>query len=111
MYFSSSNPSNNFSLYKSILDKYLEDKKDEEVRKLFENVILTTHKLVVNELTESKVDHKIYNLVIALSDSKNIHTRDYFSRINPFQIGIDQFRSLSGILYTMSSLQSTSLNA
>lgn len=111
MYFSSSNPSTNFSLYKSILDKYLEDKKDEEVRKLFEKVILTTHQLVANELSESKVDHKIYNLVVALSDIKNTHTRDYFLKINPFQIGIDQFRSLSSILYSMSSIENPSLNA
>jgi|GEM_PF-5073189 hypothetical protein len=111
MYFSSSNPSTNFSLYKSILDGYLEDKKDDDVRKLFEKVIITTHQLVTNELPESRIDHKIYNLVIALSDIKNTNTRQYFSNINPSQIGIDQFRSLSGILHSMSSLEGTSLNA
>ena len=101
MYFSTPNPSTNLSLYKSILDKYLEEKQDEEVRKLFEKVILTTHQVVVNEITESNVDNKIYNLVTALCDTKNVYTREYFAKINPFQIGIDQFRSLSNILFSM----------
>ena len=111
MYFSNSTPSTNLSFYKSILDKYLEEKKDEEVRKLFENIILTTHKVVVNELTQSKVDNKIYTLVTALSDSSNLHTREYFAKINPFQIGIEQFRSLSNILYSMTSFENASGNA
>ncbi|MBD3636590.1 MAG: hypothetical protein HUJ25_04555 [Crocinitomicaceae bacterium] len=111
MYFSKSESSINLSLYKSILDKYLEERKDDNVRKLFELIILTTHKVVTKELNESKVDNKIYHLVSALSNPEYQHNHSYFAGINPRQIGIEQFRSLSGILYSLISYEHTTANA
>lgn len=97
MYFANPSSSTNLNIYKSLLDKYLEEKKDDEVKNMFENIITVTHQLILGEISESKVDHKIYNIVTSLSDFGKPYTRDYFSKINPQQIGIDQLRTLSSI--------------
>lgn len=104
MYFAkTNNPSFDFVIYKSLLDQYLENKQDQEIKDLFDTIIITTHKVVLGELQVSKIDHKIFNLVTALSDDNKKFTRDYFATINPQNIGTDQLRTLSGILYSLAT--------
>lgn len=103
MYFANTSSSTDLILYKGLLDKYLEEKSNEKISKLFTEIILSTHKLVKGEIKESEVDHKVFNLVIELSDHGKFHTRNYFEHINPNSIGIDQFRTLSNILNSLIS--------
>jgi len=101
MYFADAPITNNFFIYKGLLDKYLLEKQDDEIKEFFKTIIVTTHKLIVGDIKESEVDHKIFNLVAALSDFEKKYTRSYFFQINPNDVGIDQFRSLSSILSSL----------
>jgi len=101
MYFSNISNANNFSIYKGLLDKYLETRSQDDTRLFFEQVIRTTHDLITGVIDENKVDHKVYNLVIALADYENKWNRQYFETINPTEIGLDQLRTLSAILSSL----------
>lgn len=103
MYFAKTNPSFDFVIYKSLLDQYLENNQDQDVKQLFDSIIIATHKVVLGEVQVSKIDHKIFNLVNALSDENKKFTRDYFATINPQNIGTDQLRTLRGILYSLAT--------
>lgn len=105
MYFADTSSSNSLSIYKGLLDKYLEEKTDTEIKKFFENIILTTHNLITGKISEQKVDHTIYHLVVSLSDFKKEFTRKYFEGINPNNIGVDQLRTLSSILASLISIE------
>lgn len=107
MYFANPSPSTNLNIYKSLLDKYLEEKKDNEVKDMFENIIVVTHQLVLGEISEAKIDHEIYNVVTSLSDFNKPYTREYFSKINPHAIGIDQLKTLSSIFTSLIVVENT----
>jgi hypothetical protein len=101
MYFADSSHSSNLEIYKNLLDLYLDVKQEESVKELFVQVLVSTHKLVTEQINESSVDHRIYDLVIALSDKKSESNRNYFRDMDPEHIDISQFRSLQGILSSL----------
>ena len=101
MYFADISNAGNINIYKGLLDKYLEKPNSEETKSLFVEIILTAHKLSANEISENKIDHTIYNLIIALVDHNKIYNRHYFENIDPNNIGVEQFRTLSGILSSL----------
>jgi len=101
MYFADISNAGNINIYKGLLDKYLEKPNSEETKSLFVGIILTAHKLSTNEISENKIDHTIYNLITALVDHNKTYNRHYFENIDPNNIGVEQFRTLSGILSSL----------
>lgn len=98
MYFADVSVTNNLSIYKGLLDFYLEHPESDETRRLFETIIKTAHQLSINAISENQIDHTFYGLVTELVDFENKYNRRYFQDINPNEIGDNQFRSLSNIL-------------
>ncbi len=103
MYFADVSGENNFNLYKSLLDSYLENPNSNETRLFFQYVIKTAHQLATKAIAENHIDNTIYNLVVALVDHNKIDNRVYFQNIDPDNIGIPQFKTLSGILSSLVS--------
>ena len=101
MYFADISNAGIINIYKGLLDQYLEKPNSEETKSLFEDIILTAHKLATKEISENKIDHKIYNLITALIDHNKDYNRHYFETIDPNKIGIEQFKTLSGILSSL----------
>ena len=101
MYFANISNAGNINIYKGLLDKYLDKPDSEETKTLFEGIIRTAHNLSTNKISENKIDHKIYNLIIALVDHNKVYNRQYFENIDPDNIGIQQFTTLSGILSSL----------
>jgi hypothetical protein len=101
MYFADVSSTNNFNIYKGLLDHFLERPDSNEIKILFENIIKTAHQLSTNLITESQVDNTIYNLIIAMVDYNKKYNRQYFQNIDPNSIGEKEFRTLSGILSSL----------
>lgn len=101
MYFANTSVSTNLILYKGLLDRYLKDQKDQQINDLFSSVIIITHKLITGQIKESEVDHKVYNLVVELSDHNKTYTHNYFKDINPENIGLEQLETLRNILNSL----------
>lgn len=103
MYFANTSASADLVLYKGLLDKYLEEKNNQKISKLFKEIIISAHKLITGQIKESEVDHKVFNLVVELSDQQKKYTWDYFKSINPDNIGIEQLETLRNILNSLTS--------
>jgi hypothetical protein len=103
MYFADVSEENNLTIYKNLLDGYLENQNSQETKAFFINVIKTAHQLAIKTIAENRIDNTIYNLVTTIVDHNNINNREYFENIDPENIGDLQFKTLSGILSSLIS--------
>lgn len=90
----------NFQVYHNLLEAYLaSEEKDEELRKLFDDIITSTHYWIMGDLAEDSIHYSIYSLVKALS--KQEYQKRYFIEVDVKTIGTKQYKSLLGILVTL----------
>jgi hypothetical protein len=104
MYFAQENDSTKFFVYQSLINNLLKDKKkDGPLRKMLNEIIISTHNLVVGDIEQDDVDHKIYDIVNALADYDKPHTRAFFENIDTEKITEQDYETLSSILSSILS--------
>lgn len=103
MYFADTSSYNNYDIYRSLLNSYLENPHSEQTRLFFENIVKTAFQLSNGLITENQIDNTIYDLITELVDHNKKYNRQYFQNIDPNNIGETEFRTLSGILSSLAA--------
>jgi hypothetical protein len=98
MYFAKESLHNEFYSYQRLINDVIENNTDERFKSFLDEIIKTTHSLVINEIQQDNVNHKFYDLVIALADYEKKYTREFFKNIDPNQISESDYLTVESIL-------------
>jgi len=107
MYFAIGSNSIQFRMYHNLLNDYLAGKKNVETKKLFDEIIKSTHFLITGVKKPYEIDPSIYDIVLPIYTYSNIpdsYNRMYFLEVKTENITEDQYRTLNGILSSLISL-------
>lgn len=98
MYFANENTYTQFNSYQRLLNSIIEDDSNNRFKSLLDEIITTTHRLIIKEIEQDNVSHKYYDLVLALSDYEKSYTRDFFKNIDPNNIGESDYVTVRNML-------------
>lgn len=103
MYFAVENDSLKFHAYRNLVTNVLEGEKDQKLTDLLDSILIYAHRVVTEKIKLDEVDHKVYDIVMALTDPSKTYTIDFLKEINTKKISDNNYKTLIGILSSIIS--------